>query len=289
MAEITSALVKQLRDKTFAGMMDCKKALEETGGDMTAATDWLRDKGIMKADKKSGRVAASGLISVTASDGFGLVFEVNSETDFTAKNDMFVKLVKDATAAAVANGGDLEKTRQAMSAEITNLIATTGENMGIRRMATMKADVVATYVHNPVADGMGQIGVLVGLSGGDKEKMMEIGKKVAMHVAASKPDFAKAADVTKDLIDKEKKFFIDSGATAGKPENIVEKMIEGRIQKYFAEIVLEEQEFVMEPGKKVKAVLTDHGAALVGFEYFLLGDGIEKKQENLADEVAKML
>ncbi|MDR0319741.1 MAG: translation elongation factor Ts [Rickettsiales bacterium] len=289
MAEITSNMVKQLREKTFAGMMDCKKALTETGGDMAAACDWLREKGILKAAKKSDRVAANGLVAVAAKDGFGIVVEVNSETDFVAANDKFQKLVADAAAAALAAGGDLEKTREAVGAELTNLVATIGENMTVRRTGSVRADVVSTYIHNAAAPNMGKIGVIVGLSGGDKAAMAEIGAKIAMHVAASKPDFAKADDVLKEVVEKEKKFFIDSGATAGKPDHIAQKMVEGRIQKYFSEIVLEEQEFVMEPGKKVKAVVAERGAVLVGFEYFLLGDGIETVQEDFAAEVSKMV
>ncbi|MDR0449563.1 MAG: translation elongation factor Ts, partial [Rickettsiales bacterium] len=289
MAEITSGMVKQLRDKTFAGMMDCKKALTETNGDIAAATDWLRDKGILKAGKISGRVASNGLVAVAARDGFGVVVEVNAETDFVAANDKFQKLVADTAAAALGANGDLEKTREAMNADLTNLVATIGENMSVRRMGSIKADVVSTYIHNAAAPNMGKIGVLVGLSGADKAKLAEVGSKIAMHVAATKPDFAKSGDVLESVIEKEKKFFLESGATNGKPENIVGKMVEGRIQKFFSEIVLEEQEFVMDQTKKVKAVLAENGAALVGFVYFLLGDGIEKVQEDFAAEVAKMV
>lgn len=291
MAEITAGMVKELREKTFAGMMDCKKALTETNGDIDAACDWLREKGILKAAKKSDRVAANGLVAVAAKDGAAIVVEVNSETDFVAANDKFQKLVNDTANAALETGADLDATTAKMNDKITNLIATIGENMNIRRVAGVQADVVSTYVHNAVApnSNMGKIGVLVGLNGADLAALAEIGKKIAMHIAASKPDFAHISDVPADAIEKEKKFFIESGATAGKPEQIVEKMIEGRIQKYYGESVLEEQPFFMDPDKRVKQVLAENGATLTGFAYFLLGDGIEKTIENLADEVAKIV
>jgi elongation factor Ts len=282
-------MVKALREKTFAGMMDCKKALTECNGDMSAAADWLREKGIVKAAKKSDRVAANGLVAVMSQDGFGVVVEVNTETDFTAQNDMFKNLVKDAVKTAFATGGDLAKTQEQMASEVTSNIATIGENMSVRRVGSVKADVVATYMHNAVEPNLGKIGVLVGLTGEDKTKLAEIGAKIAMHVAAAKPDFAKVSEVTADVIDKEKKFFLESGVTEGKPEQVAQKMVEGRIQKFYGEIVLEEQEFVMDATKKVKAVLAENGATLVGFVRFLLGDGIEKVQEDLAAEVAKML
>jgi elongation factor Ts len=289
MAEITSALVKELREKTSAGMMDCKKALDACGGDIAQATDWLREKGILKAAKKSDRVAANGLVAVSVVDGKGVVVEVNAETDFVAQNDKFQSLVGDVVKTALEKDGDLDATRDAMNAEMTNMIATIGENMTIRRTGLVQADTVVSYVHNAVVPNMGKIGVLVGLNGGDKEKMAELGKKLAMHIAASKPEFRCVADVDPALVEKEKQFFIDSGACEGKPDNIKEKMVEGRISKYYAEIVFEEQGFVMDPDKKVKTLLEENGATLVSYVSFVLGDGIEKVEEDFAAEVAKML
>ncbi|MDR2685791.1 MAG: translation elongation factor Ts [Rickettsiales bacterium] len=290
MSEITSNMVKELREKTFAGMMDCKKALTETGGDMAAAADWLREKGILKAAKKSDRVAAAGLVAAKAEGKLGVLVEVNSETDFTAKNGMFTKLATDVLDAAYGHKGDLEATRAKMADALTAAVATIGENMVIRRAEKIEADSVLKYVHNSVDGGtLGQIGVLVGLNGGDEAARKDLGLKIAMHVAAAKPDFLRASDVKPEVIEKEKKFFIESGATNGKPEQVVAKMIEGRINKFFGEVALEEQAFVMEPEKKVKQVAAEQGMTIAGFARFLLGDGIEKVQENLADEVAKTL
>ena len=290
MAQITASLIQELREKTSAGMMDCKQALNENDGDIQAAADWLRQKGIVKAAKKADRVAASGLVSAAKSaDGkFGVIVELNAETDFVAKNDKFQKLVADTTARALELGGDFAKTTAAMHDEIANTIATIGENMTLRRIAPVAGDAVYTYVHNALVPGIGQIGVVVALNGGASAGA-EIGPKIAMHIAASKPEFATIAQVAADAVEREKKIFIESGATAGKPEQVVEKMVTGRIQKYYGESVLEEQPFVMDPNKTVKQVLVESGATLAGFAYFLLGEGIQKKEDNLADEVAKML
>ncbi|MCL2339190.1 MAG: translation elongation factor Ts [Proteobacteria bacterium] len=300
MATITAALIQELREKTSAGMMDCKTALTENNGDIQAAADWLRQKGIVKAAKKADRVAAAGLVApATSADGtFGVLVEVNAETDFVAKNDKFQKLVGDVVKKALEVCGDpsaqgaaaacFEKTVAAMKDEVANLIATIGENMNIRRIASVTGDSVYTYTHNALVPGMGQIGVIVALNG-DIARAAEIGPKIAMHVAASKPEFATIAQVDPAAVEREKKIFIDSGATAGKPAPVVEKMVDGRVHKYYAESVLEEQPFVMDPGKSVKAVLNEAGVRLAGFAYFLLGEGIEKRCDNLADEVSKML
>ncbi|GHS96941.1 elongation factor Ts [Bacteroidia bacterium] len=303
MAEVTVKLISELREKTSAGMMDCKNALTETGGDIQAAADWLRQKGIVKAAKKADRVAAAGLVStaVSADGKLGVVVEVNAETDFVAKNDKFQKLVGEVVAKAVEIFGGCEckcaceceskcfaKINEAMSDEVKNLIATIGENMNIRRASAVGGDAVYTYIHNALVPGMGQIGVIVAING-DAAKTAEIGQKVAMHIAANKPEFMTVADVDPAAVEREKKIFIDSGKTAGKPEQVVEKMITGRIAAYYGESVLEEQPFVMDPSKTVKQIVAEAGGQLAGFAYFLLGEGIEKREDNLADEVSKML
>jgi elongation factor Ts len=288
MANITSELIKELREKTSAGMMDCKKALEENNGDMAAASDWLREKGLVKAAKKSDRVAASGLVAVQSCDGAACVVEVNAETDFVAKNEKFQELVKMIADKTIAEGGDYESVNFGVRDEITNAIATIGENMALRRIAYVKGQHVYTYVHNAIRAGMGQIGVAVAIDGG-AEGAAIIGPKVAMHIAAAKPEFMTIAEVDPASVEREKKIFIGSGATEGKPEQIAEKMIAGRIQKYYAESVLEEQPFVMDPSKTVKQALEADGCKLVSFAYYLLGDGIEKRANNLADEVEKLL
>ena len=288
MAEVTAKLIQQLREKTSAGMMDCKKALTETNGDIEAAADWLRQKGIVKAASKAGRIAASGLVTVVKCDNMGCVVELNAETDFVAKNDKFQKLVADVANKALELSGDFDATLNAVKDDIAATIATIGENMNLRRIAKVSGDHVFSYIHNALVPGMGQIGVAVAING-DSDKINEIGPKIAMHIAANKPEFMTIADVDPAAVEREKKVFIESGATAGKPENIVEKMVNGRIQKWYAESVLEEQPFVMDPSKSVKQVLDEAGGKLAGFAYFVLGEGIEKRNDNLADEVAKML
>ena len=288
MAEVTAKLVQELREKTSAGMMDCKKALVENNGDIEAAADWLRQKGIVKAASKAGRVAASGLVTVVKCDNMGCVVELNAETDFVAKNDKFQKLVADVANKALELSGDFEATLNAVKDDIAATISTIGENMSLRRIAKVNGDHIYTYVHNALVPGMGQSGVTVAINGTDP-KIDEIGNKIAMHIAANKPEFMTIADVDPKAVEREKKVFIESGATAGKPENIVEKMVDGRIQKWYAESVLEEQPFVMDPSKKVKDVIAEHGGKLAGYAYYVLGEGIQKREDNLADEVAKML
>ena len=288
MAEITTKLIQELREKTSAGMMDCKKALVENDGDIQAAADWLRQKGIVKAASKAGRVAASGLVTVVKTDGMGCVVELNAETDFVAKNEKFQKLVADVAAKALELGGDFDATMNAVKDDVAATIATIGENMNLRRIATVKGDKIFTYIHNALVPGMGQIGVAVAINGTDA-KIDEIGSKIAMHIAANKPEFTTIDDVDSAAVEREKKVFIESGATAGKPENIVEKMVEGRIKKYYGESVLEEQPFVMDPSKTVKEIVAEAGGKLAGFAFFVLGEGIQKREDNLADEVAKML
>ena len=288
MAEVTAKLVQELREKTSAGMMDCKKALVENNGDIEAAADWLRQKGIVKAASKAGRVAASGLVTVVKCDNMGCVVELNAETDFVAKNDKFQKLVADVANKAMELSGDFDATLNAVKDDIAATISTIGENMSLRRIAKVNGDHIYTYVHNALVPGMGQIGVVVAING-DDPRIDEIGGKIAMHIAANKPEFMTIADVDPKAVEREKKVFIESGATAGKPENIVEKMVEGRIKKWYAESVLEEQPFVMDPSKTVKDVVAEHGGKIAGYAFYVLGEGIQKREDNLADEVAKML
>lgn len=288
MAEITAKMIQELREKTAAGMMDCKKALVESNGDIEAAADWLRQKGIVKAASKAGRVAASGLVTVVKCDNMGCVVELNAETDFVAKNDKFQKLVADVAAKALEMGGDFDATLAAVKDDIAATISTIGENMSLRRIAKVSGQRIYTYIHNALVPGMGQIGVAVAIDG-DSDKIDEIGNKIAMHIAANKPEFMTIADVDPAAVEREKKVFIESGATAGKPEAVVEKMVQGRIHKYYAETVLEEQPFVMDPSKTVKEVVAEHGGKLAGYAYYVLGEGIQKREDNLADEVAKML
>jgi len=233
MAEITAKLVQELREKTSAGMMDCKKALVENNGDIEAAADWLRQKGIVKAASKAGRVAASGLVTVVKCDNMGCVVELNAETDFVAKNDKFQTLVANVANKAMELKGDFEATLNAVKDDIAATISTIGENMSLRRIAKVDGDHIYTYVHNALVPGMGQIGVVVAING-DDARIDEIGSKIAMHIAANKPEFMTIADVDPKAVEREKKVFIESGATAGKPENIVEKMVEGRIKNIMA-------------------------------------------------------
>ena len=288
MAEVTAKLIQELREKTSAGMMDCKKALIENNGDIEAAADWLRQKGIVKAASKAGRVAASGLVTVVKCDDMGCVVELNAETDFVAKNDKFQALVASVAEKALEMKGDFDATLNAVKDDIAATISTIGENMSLRRIAKVSGDHIYSYVHNALVPGMGQIGVVVAING-DDARIDEIGGKIAMHIAANKPEFMTIADVDPKAVEREKKVFIESGATAGKPENIVEKMVEGRIKKYYGESVLEEQPFVMDPSKTVKEVIAEHGGKLAGYAYYVLGEGIQKREDNLADEVAKML
>lgn len=288
MAEVTIKMIQELREMTGAGMGDVKKALMENDGNIQDAADWLRQKGIVKAASKAGRVAASGLVTVVKCDGMGCVVELNAETDFVAKNERFQKLVSDVANKALEMAGDFDKTLEITRDDIAATISTIGENMNLRRIAKVTGDNVFTYVHNALVPGMGQIGVVVAINGSD-EKIAEIGPRVAMHIAANKPEFMTVADVDPVAVEREKKVFVESGATAGKPENIVEGMIAGRIKKWYAESVLSAQPYVMDPSKTVEQVVSEAGGTLAGFAYYVLGEGIQKKEDNLADEVAKML
>ena len=297
MAQITAALVKQLRDQTGAGMMDAKKALTESDGDMEAAVDWLRAKGLSKAAKKSGRTAADGLVAAVVSDDgkTGALVELNAETDFVARNESFQEALSGLAKTALAGDGSIEALKAASAPDgegsvddmITRMIATIGENIALRRTAKLDADgAVAAYIHNAEADGMGKVGVLVALNGsGD---LADAGRKVAMHVAATSPAAATTDDLDPALIDRERTVLTEEARASGKPDNVIEKMIEGRMKKFYKEVVLVEQAFVMDPDRTVGQFLSDGGAELVGFVRFALGEGIDKEDDNFADEVAAL-
>ena len=279
---ITAALVKELRDNTGAGMMDAKKALTETDGDMEAAVDWLRTKGLAKAAKKSGRTAAEGLIGTQVSNGVGVMVEVNSETDFVSKNSDFQQMVSSFTTAALeASEVDglvkLKVDGSVISEILTNKIATIGENMTIRRMARLEGESVATYVHNAVSEGMGKIGVLVAMTGTDKG----IGKQIAMHIAAANPASLSVDDLDSSIIDREKQILSEQARESGKPEAVIEKMISGRMSKFFEEVTLLNQKFVINPDITVSQAAADAGVEVIGFSRLEVGEGIEKELEDL--------
>lgn len=300
MSGITAATVKQLREMTGAGMMDCKTALNETGGDMDAAVDWLRKKGLSKAAKKAGRTAAEGLVSIAVEESgagaTGVVVEVNSETDFVARNELFQNMVNDIAQTAVSVAGDLDKLRAAtfpgtgksVDGHVAEMVGQIGENMSLRRSdgIVVNEGVVASYVHGQVTDGAGKIGVLVGLkSSGDKDKLKAVGKQIAMHVAAARPLAAKVEELDPAVVAREKEVLADQARASGKPENIIEKMVEGRLRKFYEESVLLEQIFVIDGETKVGKVLEnaakDAGGPieLVGFARLELGDGVEKNDD----------
>lgn len=299
---ITAGLVKELRDKTGAGMMDCKSALNETKGDMEAAVDWLRAKGLAKAAKKAGRVAAEGLIAVATAGGKAVMVELNSETDFVARNADFQKLASGIAAAALSTDGSLEAVMAAklpggntVDEAVKNAIATIGENMTVRRVATISVSpgAVATYVHNAVAPGLGKIGVIVGMqSSGSADKLIQVGRQVAMHVAAAGPLAVRQEEVDPAVVARERAIFAEQARESGKPEAIIEKMVEGRVRKFFEEVVLLSQTFVHDADKTVAAALkaaeADVGAPInvTEFVVFRLGEGVEKEASDFAAEVA---
>jgi elongation factor Ts len=295
-------MVKELRDKTGAGMMDAKKALTETDGDMSAAIDLLRVKGLAKAEKKAGRTAAEGLVAAAVKEGAGVLVEVNSETDFVARNPSFEEMVGAiATAALSAGTDDVEAVKAAKIGDktveetLTEQVATIGENMHLRRVGRLEADVVSAYLHNQATPGMGKIGVLVGLkSTGDRAAVEAIGKQVAMHVAATNPASLNENDLDPALIEREKQVLTEQARASGKPENVIEKMITGRMGKFFQEVCLVKQQFVVNPDvsveKAVEEAASTAGAPieLTGFVRFAVGEGVEKEEEDFAAEVAKM-
>lgn len=285
---ITAALVKELRDATGAGMMDAKKALTETDGDMEAAADWLRTKGLAKAEKKSGRTAADGLVAVRTDGGRGVVVEVNSETDFAAKSEDFQSMVTDlATAALGVDNVEALKSAdlggKPVSEAITDAVAKIGENIQLRRMTGLEGDGIASYVHNAVAQGMGKIGVLVAYSGADPE----LPRQIAMHVAAINPAALDEASLDVTAVEKERDIQMDIARESGKPEAVIEKMIEGRMRKFIAESTLLNQAFVVNPDLTVGKAAEEAGIEVTGFIRLEVGEGIEKKEEDFAAEVAK--
>ena len=287
---ITAALVKELRDVSGAGMMDAKKALTENNGDMDAAIDWLRTKGLATAAKKSNRTAAEGLVAVDVSDGTGVVIEVNSETDFVAKNQDFQNMVGSFAKCALSVS-DIDSLNGTLIADkkvseiLTDKIATVGENMSLRRMAKLSGDTVASYIHNSVAPGMGKIGVLVALKGDNSD----FAKQVAMHVAATTPASLSENDLSSDILSREKSILTEQARESGKPEQVIEKMIEGRLKKFLADVTLLGQNFVINPDLTVGKAAAEVGVEILGFLRFEVGEGIEKKQENFAEEVAAQL
>ena len=281
-------MVKELRETTGAGMMDAKKALTETDGDFEAAIDWLRTKGLAKAAKKSSRVAAEGLVAVATTDGKGVAVEVNSETDFVAKNSDFQEMVKAIATAAL----DVSNTDELASASIdgktvtdtlTDNIAKIGENMTLRRMQTLEAERVVTYVHNSATQDMGQIGVLVAINGDNTE----FARQVAMHVAAANPQALSAAELDQSIVEREKNILTEQARESGKPEQVIEKMIQGRMKKFLAEVTLLGQDFVINPDLTVEAAAQEAGVEIVSYVRMAVGEGIEKVEEDFAAEVAK--
>lgn len=284
---ITAAMVKELRDTTGAGMMDAKKALTENDGDMAAAVDWLRTKGLSTAAKKSGRTAAEGLVAVKVKAGRGVAVEINAETDFVGKNAEFQAMV--ASVAEVAlSADDLQALKAAdldgktVEETITAKIATIGENMALRRMASVEGDTVVSYIHNAVADDMGKIGVLVALTGD-----AAFGRQVAMHIAASNPSALNEAELDSAVVEKERQIQMDIARESGKPEQVIEKMIEGRMKKFMSEATLMGQAFVMNPDLTVEAAAKEAGAEITGYIRLEVGEGIEVEKEDFAAEVAK--
>jgi elongation factor Ts len=297
MAAITAGLVKDLREKTGAGMMDCKKALTETDGDIETAIDWLRKKGLAAAAKKSGRVAAEGLVGVASTVNKAAVVEVNAETDFVARNETFQELVAAVAEIALEVGDDLDainaapfpQTGRTVAEQLTHLIATIGENMSLRRakVLTVAQGAVATYVHAALKPGLGKIGVLAAIEGpGEFATLETLGRQVGMHVAASRPEALDIDAVDPAALERERAVLSEQARASGKPEAIIEKMVEGRIRKYYEEVVLLEQVWVHDGESRVRAVAKKAGVTLTGFARFQLGEGIEKPKDDFAAEVA---
>lgn len=301
---ITTETIKELREKTQAGMMDCKKALTECNGNMEEAIDWLRKKGLSAAAKKSGRTAAEGLVAIQANDDNtkAVVVEVNAETDFASKSEKYQALVTGVAKAALKATTDVEalkntkcpETGKTVQEVINENIGVIGENIQLRRAAELSGDVVVSYLHNAVAPGLGKIGVLVSLqTAGDKVKAVAFGKQVAMHVAAARPEALNVEELDQALVERERNILVEQARSSGKPDDVINKMIEGRIRKFYAEVVLVEQAFVMDGKTPVKDALKaaekDIGGAtkITGYVRFELGEGIEKKEEDFAAEVAK--
>jgi elongation factor Ts len=296
MAEITAALVKDLRETTGAGMMDCKKALVESDGDIQGAIDWLRKKGLSAAAKKSGRVASEGLVGVALAPGKVAMVEINAETDFVARNEAFQGFVETVAKLALTVGEDVDALKAAaypgsprnVADELIHLVATIGENLTVRRVAVIDVPggVAAAYIHGALKPGLGKIGVIVGLEGKTGEAIEALGRQIGMHVAATRPDCLSVAEVDPAALEREKNVLSDQARASGKPEAIIEKMVEGRIKKYYEDVVLLEQVWVHDGESKVKAVVEKAGAKITRFARFHLGEGIEKETTDFAAEVA---
>jgi elongation factor Ts len=305
MAEITAALVKQLRDQTGAGMMDCKKALSEAGGDLEEATDWLRKKGLAAAAKKAGRQTSEGLVGVQVEERQGAMVEINSETDFVARNETFQNLVRTVAALAPRAAGDLDALLQlevpdsgrSVADEITHAISVIGENINLRRTAALGVaeGMVGSYVHSALAPGLGKIGVVVGLqSAGNVEQLAAFGRQLAMHIAAAKPQAVSVDRLDPALVERERAIYAEQARASGKPANIIDKMVDGRMRKFHEEVVLLEQAFVIDTDLKVRDALDrlaeklGSSVTVTGFERFALGEGMAPKTSNLAEEVAQL-
>ncbi len=302
MTEITASLVKELREKTGAGMMDCKAALGESAGNMDDAVDWLRTKGLAKAAKKAGRIASEGLIGIAIAEKAGAMIELNSETDFVSRNEDFQKMVAEIAKLSLKAGGNLEKTLKTTISEgknieeyITEMVGTIGENMTLRRVVSLSVEegLVISYIHGQMAPNLGKIGVLVALSSkGDKEKLAALGKQLAMHIAATAPQALSQESLDKDVIERERAVLIAEAKDSGRPDNIIEKMVEGRLNKFFQEVVLLAQSFVIDGETPIVNVLEKASEELgekveiSGFSRFQLGEGIEKAEDDFASEVA---
>ena len=293
MTAITASMVKELREKTGAGMMDCKAALAETNGDMDAAIDWLRAKGISKAEKKADRVAADGLVGMKVEANKGALVEVNSETDFVARNESFQDMVRVIAGVALDKDGDVDALKQAdypgagksVEEHVKDMVGTIGENMNVRRSASISSDgTVVGYLHNSEADGLGKIGVLVAIAGdGD---MSAIGKQVAMHIAAMNPLALSSDQLDPEVVSRERTVLIEQAKESGKPQEIAEKMVEGRIRKFYEESCLLSQKFVVDPDKSVEQAVKDAGGEVTEYARLALGEGIEKEEGDFAAEVA---
>ena len=304
MPEITAVLVKELREKTGAGMMDCKKALDQNNCDIEASVDWLRTKGLAAAAKKAGRVAAEGLVGLAVEGNTGAIVEINAETDFVARNEAFQNFVKVVSALALKSDGNIDKLKnmkyhdeqgRTVDEELTHMISTIGENIQLRRISTIKSETetISSYIHNSQGDGIGKIAVLVALRCDENSKQIQdFGKQLAMHIAAAKPKAVSRDDLDPDLLSRERKILVEQAKDSGKPDAIIEKMVDGRIRKFYEEACLLEQTFVMDEDSKIADVIEQKAKdlslklSISGFSYFVLGEGIEKREEDFATEVA---